>query len=61
MKCRGNETAVTDCYHKNADDCDGTEAAGVVCAQDTLDIPDDCREEPLAQAMFTMVVWSPCL
>jgi len=45
VKCRGNETAVTDCYHKTADDCDGTEAAGVVCAQDSLDIHDDCRED----------------
>jgi len=45
VRCRGNETDLTDCYHKTGDDCDGTEAAGVVCAEDGLDIPDDCREE----------------
>ena len=45
VRCRGNETDLTDCPHKTGDDCDGTEAAGVVCAEDGLDIPDDCREE----------------
>jgi len=45
VKCRGNESVLNDCYHKTADDCDGTEAAGVVCAKDGLDIPTECREK----------------
>jgi len=45
VRCQGNETDLGDCWHRDADDCDGTEAAGVVCAENSLDIPDDCRED----------------
>jgi hypothetical protein len=34
-----------DCHHKAGDDCDGTEAAGVVCATAGRDIPQHCMEE----------------
>ena len=45
VKCRGNETELEDCYHKAADDCDGNEAAGVVCSISVLEIPEECMED----------------
>ena len=45
VRCWGNETDLTSCYHKTTDDCDGMEAAGVVCAKDSLDIPEECKED----------------
>ena len=45
VRCWGNETDLTSCYHKTTDDCDGMEAAGVVCAKDGLDIPEECKED----------------
>jgi len=43
--CRGNETFLEDCYHRAADDCDGNEAAGVVCASSAVNVPSQCKEK----------------
>eukprot|EP00092_Neocalanus_flemingeri_P030350 GFUD01032946.1.p1 GENE.GFUD01032946.1~~GFUD01032946.1.p1 ORF type:complete len:390 (+),score=107.58 GFUD01032946.1:35-1204(+) len=43
--CLGNETDLKNCYHKVGDDCDGNEAAGVVCSTSAFDIPEECRED----------------
>jgi len=61
VKCKGNETAVTDCYHKTV----MVLRLLVLCVPRILLIflmtagrMTNCAwwEEPLAQAMFTMVV-----
>ena len=33
VKCSGNELRLEDCGHDTEEDCDGNEAAGVVCSQ----------------------------
>eukprot|EP00091_Calanus_sinicus_P021082 TRINITY_DN607_c0_g1_i10.p1 TRINITY_DN607_c0_g1~~TRINITY_DN607_c0_g1_i10.p1 ORF type:complete len:410 (-),score=92.77 TRINITY_DN607_c0_g1_i10:58-1236(-) len=45
VRCRGNETDLKDCYHRAVDDCDGNEAAGVVCSMAAVEIPDECKED----------------
>lgn len=45
VKCYGNETDLRDCNHKAGDDCDGNEAAGVVCSTVELEIPDSCKND----------------
>ena len=45
VMCVGNETDLNDCYHKAGDDCDGNEAAGVVCSTTVLAVPEECKED----------------
>jgi len=42
VHCIGNETSLTDCYHKTVDNCGKTEAAGVICTELTVSLPDRC-------------------
>jgi len=44
VHCIGNETSISKCFHKQADNCGAGEAAGVVCTSLKLDIPDKCRK-----------------
>lgn len=45
VRCVGNETRLTDCRHKSGDDCDGHEAAGVVCTNNSVTLPSHCQED----------------
>ena len=45
VRCAGNETSLGDCRHKAGDDCDGHEAAGVVCSEAGVSLEPGCLEE----------------
>ena len=38
VQCQGNETSFLDCPHFTVDNCDGTEAAGVICDDGEIQI-----------------------
>ena len=42
VECAGDETGLEECDHKTGDDCDGHEAAGVVCTNLTTPLPPHC-------------------
>ena len=45
VRCAGNETSLGECRHKAGDDCDGHEAAGVVCSQSGVSLEPSCHAE----------------
>ena len=46
VRCQGNETSLDQCRHKSGDDCDGHEAAGVVCSDTATILPEHCYQVP---------------
>ena len=38
VDCAGNESSLQECQHKTGDDCDGHEAAGVVCTDQHIEL-----------------------
>eukprot|EP00092_Neocalanus_flemingeri_P093428 GFUD01118748.1.p1 GENE.GFUD01118748.1~~GFUD01118748.1.p1 ORF type:complete len:392 (+),score=56.20 GFUD01118748.1:17-1192(+) len=45
VRCYGNETTLSDCYHKKLDACYGNEGAGVVCATKSVGLLPNCFKE----------------
>ena len=45
VRCVGNETSLGECRHKAGDDCDGHEAAGVVCSHTGVRLEPSCHTE----------------
>ena len=45
VRCAGNESSLAECGHKKGDDCDGHEAAGVVCSRAGVILQPQCHGE----------------
>jgi len=45
VQCIGNETSLSDCYHRKKDACYGNEGAGVVCATKSVGLLPSCLAE----------------
>jgi len=43
VRCQGNETSLEECSYKSGDDCDGQEAAGVVCTHNVHTLASHCH------------------